>query len=174
MNERAKTSDTPGANWRLKLGIGLFMLSIALPLGGVPVVTALSLSTTKTATISGVLLVGAEILGILAISVMGKDGYGFLKQHIYRFFKPFAPPRTVSRIRYNLGLVMFIVPILFGWIAIYTADFIPYFSNNQLTFAIGGDALFLASLFVLGGDFWDKIRGLFIYDAKMDFSHSSN
>ena len=36
--------------------------------------------------------------------------------------------------------------------------------------ALGGDLLLLASLFVLGGDFWDKIRSLFIYDAKADFS----
>jgi hypothetical protein len=24
----------------------------------------------------------------------------------------------------------------------------------------------LSSLFVLGGDFWDKVRALFIYDAR--------
>jgi hypothetical protein len=26
--------------------------------------------------------------------------------------------------------------------------------------------MLISSLFVLGGDFWDKVRGLFIYEAK--------
>jgi hypothetical protein len=29
--------------------------------------------------------------------------------------------------------------------------------------------MFLASLFVLGGDFWDKLRALFNYRAKARF-----
>jgi hypothetical protein len=33
-------------------------------------------------------------------------------------------------------------------------------------FAVAGDLLLLASLFVLGGDFWDKLKALFIYDAR--------
>jgi hypothetical protein len=41
--------------------------------------------------------------------------------------------------------------------------------KNPMPFAIGGDILFLTSIFVLGGDFWDKVRSLFIYNAKADF-----
>ena len=62
------------------------------------------------------------------------------------------------------------IPILFGWISIYAADYIPGFSQNPLPYAIGGDLLLLVSLFVLGGNFWDKIRGLFVYDAEVHFS----
>jgi len=29
-----------------------------------------------------------------------------------------------------------------------------------------GDVMFVVSLFVLGGDFWDKVRALFVYDAR--------
>jgi hypothetical protein len=29
--------------------------------------------------------------------------------------------------------------------------------------------LLLTSLFVLGGEFWDKLRSLFIYEAKAQF-----
>lgn len=31
------------------------------------------------------------------------------------------------------------------------------------------DALLLISLFVLGGEFWDKLRALFIHQAKVRF-----
>ena len=38
-----------------------------------------------------------------------------------------------------------------------------------MPYAVGGDLILLASLFVLGGDFWDKIRSLFIHDAEVHF-----
>ena len=30
-----------------------------------------------------------------------------------------------------------------------------------------GDVMFVASFFVLGGDFWDKISALFIHNARV-------
>lgn len=75
----------------------------------------------------------------------------------------------VSRTRYTIGLVMFAVPIVFGWLAPYAADLIPGYPGNELTYAIVGDLLLLVSLFVLGGDFWDKLRALFIGGAKAVF-----
>jgi hypothetical protein len=114
--------------------------------------------------------VSAEILGVIAVAVMGKDGYAFLKQRVVGLIRPYAPVKTVSRRRYIFGLVLFILPILFGWLSVYTAKFIPGFTNYALPYALVGDLMLLASLYILGGDFWDKIRGLFIYDAKMHFS----
>jgi hypothetical protein len=31
---------------------------------------------------------------------------------------------------------------------------------------VAGDLMFIATLFVLGGDFWDKLRALFVHGAK--------
>lgn len=138
MGESGDTSEQPAAGWRLKSGVALFLLSIAIPLIGIPVVTALGVSATITASLSGALLVGAE--------VMGKDGYPFNKSRFFRFLKQYGPPRKVSRFRYTLGLVMFSVPILVGWVSIYAAPMIPVFTNNPLPFALGGDILLLASL----------------------------
>ncbi len=42
--------------------------------------------------------------------------------------------------------------------------------SYPLPIAICGDILILASLLVLGGDFWDKIRSLFIHDIEVHFS----
>jgi hypothetical protein len=46
--------------------------------------------------------------------------------------------------------------------------------SNPLPSAIGGDILILAGLLILGGDFWDKIRSLFIHDAEVHFSRKSS
>jgi hypothetical protein len=154
----------------MPVGGVLFVLSILLPVAGIPTVAALSLGTTLTATISGTLLFSAEILGIVAIAIMGKPGFAYIKTRIFGFLKQYGPPETVSRRRYAVGLIMFSIPILFAWLSIYIADWIPGLMNKLLHYAVIGDLLLLASLFVLGGDFWDKIRALFVYDAKARFS----
>lgn len=171
MNDQVSESEKPnGADWRLKLGGALFVFSIVLPLLGIPIAAQLGFSNSITATVSGALLVGAEIIGVVAIAVMGKSGYVTIKNRVFGFLKRHGPPETVSRRRYTIGLIMFSAPMLFAWISIYIADWIPGFMSNPLAYAFFGDILLLTSLFVLGGDFWDKIRALFIYDAAVDFS----
>jgi len=72
MNDQINSSAIPVSDWRIKLGTALFVLSIFLPVAGIPLVTTLGLSTTMTASVSGVLLVGGEVIGVCAIAVMGK------------------------------------------------------------------------------------------------------
>lgn len=169
MSENEVSSGQETSGWRLKLGIVLFLFSIALPLLGIPAVAAFGLSATITATVSGGLLIGAEVLGLVAVAVMGKSGFAFIKNRFFGFLKQHGPPQDVSQHRYTIGLVMFSVPVMFAWLSIYISDWIPGFTSNPLPYAIGGDLLLLLSLMVLGGNFWDKIRALFIYDAKVHF-----
>jgi hypothetical protein len=153
----------------LKVGITLFVLSIILPVAGISAVAAIDLSTTVTATASGVLLFGAKILGIVAITIMGQPGYTYIKAQVFGFLKRHGPPETVSSLRYRIGLAMFCLPIIFAWASIYISAFIPGFDHNPVAWALGGDILLVTSLFVLGGNFWDKIRALFVYDAQVSF-----
>jgi hypothetical protein len=169
MSKHTTPLEKPAADWRLKLGATLFGLSILLPVAGVPLVTALGLSTTMTASVSGTLLVGAEVLGVCAVAVMGKSGYAYIKNRVFGFLKQHGPPQKVSRGRYNIGLVIFCVPLLFGWLSPYISRWVPGLLSNPLPYAIGGDILILASLLVLGGNFWDKIRSLFIHDTEVHF-----
>jgi hypothetical protein len=158
--------ESSAAGWRLKFGVGLFVLSIALPVLGVPLVAVMGLSTGVVATISGALLGGSEVLGIVAVAVMGKSGYAYIKNQVFGFLRRYGPPAEVGRIRYSIGLVMFTTPIILGWLAPYGADVIPGYVDNELAYAIAGDLLLLTSLAVLGGDFWDKLRALFIHRSK--------
>ena len=156
-------------DWRLKLGAVMFGLSILLPIAGVPLVALFDLSTGMNATITGGLLVSAEVMGLAAVAVMGKSGYAYIKKRALGFLKQYGPPNKVSPLRYKIGIVMFLAPILFGWVSIYTARWVPGFENKPFFYAVGGDLMLLSSLFVLGGDFWDKIRSLFIHDAEVLF-----
>ena len=173
MAEVSQANVPPAAGWRLKLGIALFGLSIALPVLGVPLVAAMGLSAATVATVSGAMLVGAEVLGIIAVAVMGKPGYAYIKNRVFGFLKQYGPPAAVSPTRYAIGLVMFTVPLVFGWLAPYATDLIPGYLGNELTYGIIGDLLLLVSLLVLGGDFWDKLRALFFHGAKAVFPKTS-
>jgi len=158
----------PDYNLRLLVGTGILALSVLLPLIGIPFVTYLSLPTATTASISGALLLSGEVLGIISIAVMGKPGYAFIKGRISRIFKKFGPPQHVSLRRHRIGLAMFCIPILFGWLSAYTAPLIPDFTSNPLPYALAGDLLFIAGLFVLGGEFWGKLQSLFRHDGEAE------
>ena len=166
-------SDTTGSaaitGWRLKASLALLILSIIVPAAGVWLVTTLDLSTTLAATFSGALLMGGELLGVTAVAIMGKPGFEYIKTRVFGFLKRYGPPQEVGRVRYGIGLVMFCIPILFAWLAIYLGDYLPGFAQDPLPYALGGDILLLTSLFVLGGDFWDKLRSLFVHNAVAQF-----
>jgi len=161
------------AGWRLKAGAALFGMSILLPVAGIPLVATFGLSTAMAASVSGALLVGAEVLGVAAVAVMGKSGFAFIKNRVFGFLKQHGPPQKVSRRRYTIGLVLFSVPLLFGWLSPYISRWVPGLLSYPLPFAIGGDILILVSLLLLGGDFWDKIRALFIHNAEVRFEQTS-
>jgi hypothetical protein len=155
----------PVFDWRMKIGITLFVLSFVLPLGGIPALTALGLSDALAASIGGVFIVTGELLGIGAVAVMGKSGYHYLKARVFGFLKQYAPPAAVSKRRYYIGLLMFAVPIVYAWVRPYAAVFYPSLAQTPVGFAVAGDLLLLSGLLVLGGDFWEKLRNLFIHTA---------
>ena len=174
MREDTGSALPRAAGWRIKSGSAMLVLSITVPVAGIPLIAGLGLPATMLASLSGALLMAGEVLGILAVAVMGKPGFVHIKSRIFGFLKQYGPPDEVSRGRYHIGLLMFCLPILFGWASIYAADYIPGFVQHPLPYAVGGDLLLLASLFVLGGNFWDKIRSLFLHDAVARFPVSSN
>ena len=91
------------------------------------------------------------------------------KGRIGRFFKQFGPPKTVSKNRYRIGLLLFFIPLMLGLLTPYVSNLVPDYESNRVYMAVGGDIMFLTSLFVLGGDFWDKLRALFICGSKAVF-----
>ncbi len=62
---------------------------------------------------------------------------------------------------------MWALLVLYGSFIWYAPDLIPGYDENRIVMNLVADFLFIVSFFVLGGDFWDKFRALFIYDAKV-------
>ena len=159
------TKDSVPSNWRFRIGVIVFVASWCSPLL-IPLVTASKLSSQWKTLLSGALAVGIPEIGtILAIAIMGKSGFDTMKKRIFGFLKKHGPPDRVSLARYRIGLVMFVMPLLFGWLSPYFQGLFPQIDAHRNLLAITGDLLLVGSLFVLGGDFWDKVRSLFVHDA---------
>ena len=97
---------------------------------------------------------------------MGKAGFAELKRRMGRVQRRYGPPDTVGLTRYRVGLAMFAAPLVLGWLGPYLRDHLLHYDAQPLLWSVSGDLVFLASFFVLGGDFWDKIRALFVHGAR--------
>jgi len=166
--ENNQTENLPPKGKLVTAGI-IFITGFLSPLL-IPIVTSSDLSTGWKATLSGLLALGIpELFMIIAAAVAGKEGFSYIKSKIFRFFKKYGPPDTVSRRRYRIGLILFIVPLLVGWLMPYFSKLLPSYEENRILINTTGDIVLITSLIILGGDFWDKLRALFIYGAKAIF-----
>lgn len=160
-------TETPPPKGRLAFGGVIFVAGFLCPLL-VPFVLDSGLSAEWQTILSALLLIGIpELFMLAAAAVLGKPGYSYLKGKLFSILKKAAPPDTVSPARYKTGLALFLLPIVFGWLSPYLTEYIPFYPTHHLVYSMAGDIILVSSLFVLGGDFWDKLRALFIYNAKV-------
>jgi hypothetical protein len=153
---------------RLIFGGSVIVLGLLSPLL-IPFVASLPWSIGVKSAISGLLALGIpELFMIIGVAIMGKDGYQIIKEKLFVFLKQFAPPDYVSLARYRIGLILFILPLFAGWMLPYLIHYVPGLKVIPLWTYILGDALFISSLFLLGGHFWDKLSRLFIYDQNKE------
>ena len=149
---------------RLYLGGAIFVVGFLCPLL-VPLVAATGLSAAWKATLSGLLLLGIpEVFMLVAAAILGKAGFTYLKGMLLGFLKRHVIPETVSPTRYRIGLIVFFLPIVWGWLSPYFSEFISI-QEHSLKIAIAGDLLLLTGLVLLGGEFWEKLRSLFLHRA---------
>jgi hypothetical protein len=156
------------ADTRLKLGIALLILGLIMPAGTLLVAATDWPIAVKTVA-SGILILGLEVMLIPAVALMGKENFERIWAAAMRFLKALKPAGNVGKTRYLVGLCMLVGPLLYAWIASYVPSWLPEEYALRVWVNLGLDLVTLAGLFVLGGDFWDKVRALFLYDARAVF-----
>ncbi|MEN4922444.1 transporter suffix domain-containing protein [Achromobacter spanius] len=151
----------PAAGWRFKCGIGLFILAFALWFL-IPIAAAVDAPGSRIAALTGAIFIANKVLLITCIAVMGKEGFQQLKGLIFGHAKKLAPAKKVGPVRHAIGLIMFILPLLTSMLEPYVDQIWPGFRPRLWQAQLAGDVMLVASFFVLGGDFWNKLRALFI------------
>ena len=168
-NKEQPINTSADVTWRFRLGVILFILGLIFPIF-IPLALTIEMSAKWKTAVTGMMAVGIpDLMWIAAAAIVGKEGFKAIRDKFFGYFKKFGPPQEVSKTRYRIGLVMFVVPLLFGWLEPYTSTILPGYDSYRLVYNICGDVLFISSFFVLGGDFWDKIRALFNYDSEVHF-----
>jgi len=154
------------SRWRMSVALALWIGGFFLPLL-IPVVATLSVPVATKTALSGLLVFGLpQLLTVVAIALVGKSGFHYLMEQVFGVAKRFGPPVHVSRRRYRIGLVMLFLPIAVWLLEPYLALLFPQQYLPHWMFGAVADTLFLTSFFVLGGEFWDKVKSLFIYEAR--------
>lgn len=147
---------------RLFAGAVVFGLTQLAPLS-IPLVIAMELPGGWTTVLSALMTLGVPEAGILlSAAVLGKEGFAWLKGKIFGFLKRALPPDRVGAIRHRIGITLFVIPFLLGWLLPYLEWWDGGLLPIRHQIYLAGDCLIVISLFVLGGDFWDKLRGLFL------------
>jgi len=63
-----------------------------------------------------------KILLLATVALLGKPGFNQLKQIVSGAIGQYAPPQEVGPTRYTIGLVLFVFPILIGWMTPYLGE----------------------------------------------------
>jgi len=160
---------------RFLVGGALFVGGFLSPLL-IPLVTSSDLPGNWKAILSTGLVAGLPEVGmLLAVAVLGKQGFAQLKEIIFSRLRKVTEPSAVSLTRYRIGLFMFFTPLLLGWLEPYAAHFFTPLADGSLAPVIIFDLLFASSFIVLGAGFWEKIRSLFVHEipGSAETSHLS-
>ena len=146
-------------------GGAILIIGFAAPVF-IPLVTNSNLSIGLKSTFSGLLAFGIpEVFMLMAIGILGKDGYAFLKTKLGGFISRIAPDE-ISITRHRIGVLLFCLPLILGFLQPYIGHYIDFFNSIPLWYYILSDVIFVTSIFILGGSFWDKLSRLFKYSKN--------
>jgi len=160
------TVEATSVGWRFKTGIMIIALMLAVWLL-IPLAAAMDASAGTIAAVTGGILIGNKVLLLLAVAIMGKAGFQELKRRMFGYVAGLAPDTTVGPLRHRIGLVMFCLPLVSAMLEPYVDNLWPGLRPNLWQAQLLGDVMLIASFFVLGGNFWDKLRALFVRTAAV-------
>ena len=156
---------------RLIVGGTIFVVGHLMPLA-IPIVSISSLSESWKTALSGLMFFGIpEFSTLLSVIVLGRAGFNALKTRLFKWAGRTVFPDRVSPSRYYTGLVLFLIPFFIAWVTPYLFEAFPNLIRHQLIVAISGDVSLIVGLILMGGQFWEKLRALLVYDAT--FSSNS-
>jgi hypothetical protein len=156
----------PRKDWRFYAGMTAMALAVIMPLSAL-VVPVLGLSTTQSALLAGVLLAGGpEVLCILAVALLGKETFLYLAHRAKTALRRAVIDQPASRARYYAGLVVILLSWLPAYIYAYSPALLPQ-GNARIYLLAAMDLAFVVSVFLMGGEFWEKVRRIFVYEGKI-------
>ncbi len=119
------------------------------------------------ATLWAILFFAPEVGTLAGAAIMGKENFEHFKAMAFRFIGRIKPAGNVGPVRHIIGLAMLLLPLIPTYVQAYKPEWLPDSSALRWQMKLAADAVFVAGLFVLGGDFWDKLQALFTREARV-------
>ena len=161
----AATPPTLKKDWRFYTGTVAMVLAVVMPLAALAV-PLLGLPTAQSALLAGILVAGApEVLIIVAVALLGKETFSYFAHKATTVLRRAVFERPASKARYYAGLAI----ILLSWLPAYVYAYSPAAmpgGNTRIYILAAMDLAFVASVFLMGGELWEKVRRIFIYEGK--------
>ncbi len=162
--------------WRYKVGMFLIIAGHVILLIGL-VLPFLGMGVA----ISGAVVLAGEVTALASIVFLGKEGFKAIKSKIFGAVKA-SYTAPVGRTRHYLGVILLCTNILttyataaYAWLVFSktTADN-PFPEILGLSFGqqesavlwlfLAGEITFLLAIYVLGSDWWEKFRRIFVWE----------
>ena len=131
---------------------------------------------------AGFLMLSGEAMALLSILFLGKEGFKAIKAKVFRAAKAgFTAP--VGKVRHYIGIFLVSFNGLTAWTLLVLVLFIAsratpelptpevwglnWSQQNDLALflLISGEITFLVGIYVLGADWWERFRRLFLWQA---------
>lgn len=161
---------TSARGWKFYTGVALFVYSCAT--FGLAALVPFLFPAAIAATLAVAVVVSGEIGFWVSAALLGKPFVEALKAKIKALCArrhEVPAPQPISRTRHSFGLVLFTLSFVTYYVAL-TIPFLGFPQNSSLTaiivVAVTGELFFAASLFVLGGEFWGRIKALYQWPGQ--------
>ncbi len=157
-------------DWKYYLGMTLFVYSF-VPFSVVGILPFMGLSLAQVGAFAVVFLASGEMAFLCAAALLGKAFLTNLKQRIMDIFKRTHEPKPITRARHRFGLFLLIASTLPYYAMLI---YLLFFSHQESVINIlvwslvVGEAAFMAGLYILGWQFWDRLTHLFRWPGSAD------
>lgn len=149
---------------RTYAGLTALVLAFILP-GFIIVIPFLGISAKWSALLTtGLLVGGPELLTLIAVALLGKDALRYFTHKVRTKLYGLVIEPRVSRFQYYFGLSLSLATILPLYIYGYLPGLLP--EGWRIPILATADLLFIVSMFIMGGEFWEKVQRLFIWEGK--------
>ncbi len=144
------------------VGIILFCLGLFLPFLAL-IVPFLGISLLVKTVLAAIFIVGGpEVFMVLGVVFAGKPTINLIKAK----FKSFFLFKPVSRTRHYIGITCLLFSIVAGWVSMYFLVLTDRPIGDEIKLLCLGsiDLIFIASFFILGSPFFQKLTNLFTWN----------
>ena len=174
--------ESANKSWRYRLGLVLFFGAFPIFFATPVVIPMLGLSTGESAALIGGILLAVEVLWFASIPLLGKEGFEAVKQRAFGWLKLSSGPISRTRHRFGVTLLLgsILIDVLLNLIMVGTDFLAPSADvpgklllglsfSEQATVYVSMQILttvgIVAALFILGADFWERLKVAFEWQA---------